>query len=53
MPRSPLLRALAVLPVSCWCPVCVMQRNAEALALGVRAICYELNASKDEVRLTG
>lgn len=25
------------------------QRNAEALALGVRAICYELNASKDEV----
>lgn len=28
--------------------VCV-QRNAEALALGVRAICYELNASKEEV----
>lgn len=25
------------------------QRNAEALALGVRAICYELNASKEEV----
>jgi hypothetical protein len=28
-----------------------LQRNAEALSLGVRAICYELNASKDEVRL--
>lgn len=31
------------------CNTYTQQRNAEALALGVRAICYELNAPKDEV----
>lgn len=27
----------------------LLQRNAEALALGIRAICYELKAPKEEV----
>jgi hypothetical protein len=27
----------------------VVQKQAEALKLGIRAICYELNAPKDEI----
>lgn len=44
------LLCCALMPVPCLAVLC-SQRNAEALSLGVRAICYELNASKEEVSL--
>ena len=32
----------------CHCSA-ALQRNADALAMGIRAICYELTAPKDEI----
>lgn len=31
------------------CLCAALQKNAEALALGIRAICYELKAPKEEI----